>query len=51
MCGVARVDIGLESGTAVVERGNGDSVVAGNVSNAVAVGIVKVSDGEAGETL
>ena len=43
--------MGLESGTVVVERGNGDSVVAGSVINAVAVGIVKVSDEGAGETL
>ena len=50
MCGVARVDMGLESGAAAVGRGDRVSVVAGNVSRVVAVGIVKVSDDETGET-
>ena len=51
MWGVARVDMGLESGTAVVGRGERDSVVAGNMSRVVAVGTMKVSDGETGDTL
>ncbi len=51
MWGVPTVDIGLESGTAVVGRGEEGSSVTGNVSKVVAVGTVKVADGETGETL
>ena len=51
MWGVPTVDIGLESGTAVVGRGEEGSSVAGNVSKVVAVGTVKVADGETGEAL
>jgi hypothetical protein len=51
MWGVPRVGRGLESGMAVVGRGDRDSVVAGNVDKFVAVGFVKVADGETGETL
>ena len=40
MCGVLTVDIGLESGTAVVGRGDGGSVVAGETVGG-AVGTVE----------